>query len=197
MIQTLILDLGNVLVFHDNALLFQRLADRAGQDPHELARALLGPDWLAANRGELDAEGIRQAVCRHLGVDVPMAEFAPLWSSHFRAYDEMIAFVETLVGRVQLALLSNTNALHAEHLRRTVPLLARFDHLLLSNEVGMVKPDAEIYREVLRRTGTPASGAAFFDDMAEYVEAARTVGIHGHVFTDVDTFRGHLTALGL
>ncbi len=54
MIEALILDLGNVLAFHDNALRFARLA---GGQP----------------RG-LDAEGIRSLVCGQLGVDLPMEE---------------------------------------------------------------------------------------------------------------------------
>ncbi len=196
-IQALILDLGNVLAFHDNALLFARLAERGGKDPALLARQLLGPDWLAANRGELDAEGIRARVCGQLGVDIPMEEFAPLWSCHFRIHQEVLPMVERLVGRVKLVLLSNTNVLHVQYLLPRLPLLSRFDHLVLSNEVGMVKPDPEIFWEALRRAGVGPRQAAFFDDMQEYVEAARALGIQGEVFTDAQTFQGQLRRLGL
>ena len=36
----------------------------------------MGAGWTAANRGLLDAEGIRRDVCGALGVDLPMEEFA-------------------------------------------------------------------------------------------------------------------------
>lgn len=196
-ISALILDLGNVLVWHDNALLFQALAERSGKDPNFVARTLMGPGWLAANRGELDEEGIRSMVCSALGVEIPMEEFERLWSCHFRVHDEVLPTVERLIGQVKLVLLSNTNVLHVKFLHRMLPLLSKFDHLLMSNEVGMVKPDAAFYREALRRAGVTADKAAFFDDMQEYVDAARALGIHSEVFSDAKTFATQLRTLGL
>ncbi len=96
--RALIFDLGNVLVFHDNALLFARLGLRAGLGPQEVAQRLTGAGWTAANRGLLDAEGIRKDVCGALGVDLPMEEFAPLWSSHFTVHEAVLPRVEALVG---------------------------------------------------------------------------------------------------
>ena len=61
-VDAVILDLGNVLVFHDNALLIRRIAARAGggeEAEQRLAEALSGPLSEAINRGALDAEGIR------------------------------------------------------------------------------------------------------------------------------------------
>lgn len=196
-LDTVILDLGNVLVWHDNALLFERLAQRAGKDADWVARALTGPGWLAANRGELDAEGIRRLVSTALGVELPMAELEPLWSCHFTVHEEVLPLVERLVGRVKLVLLSNTNALHVKYLRPRLPLLERFDHLLFSNEVGQVKPEPAFYLEALRRAGTPPGRAVFFDDLPEYVEAARALGIHAERFQDAPTFARQLAALGL
>lgn len=80
MIDAVILDLGNVLVFHDNALLVRRLAERGGTVPEVLAHALSGELAELINRGALGPEDIRREVCNILGVDVPMAEFFELWS---------------------------------------------------------------------------------------------------------------------
>ena len=60
----MLLDLGNVLAFHDNGLLFRRLGERAGLPADEAERRLLGAGWTAANRGTLDGEGIRAAHVR-------------------------------------------------------------------------------------------------------------------------------------
>ncbi len=125
-VKAVLLDLGNVLVFHDNALLFARLGARAGLSGPEVGQRLTGAGWTAANRGLMDAEGIRQDVCRALGVDLPMAEFAHLWSSHFTLHTAVLPRVEGLVGRVKLGLVSNTNALHAAYLRPLLPVLQRF-----------------------------------------------------------------------
>jgi FMN phosphatase YigB (HAD superfamily) len=195
--RAIILDLGNVLVFHDNALLFLRLGQRAGLPPQEVAQRLTGAGWAAANRGLLDAEGIRRDVCGALGVDLPMEEFAPLWSSHFTVHTAVLPRVESLVGRAKLLLLSNTNALHVEYLRPQLPLLQRFDAVLMSCEVGHVKPEPAFYRLALERAGCTPHEAAFFDDLPEFVEAANALGIRGHLFTDAPTFDAQLKALGL
>lgn len=195
--RAVILDLGNVLVFHDNALLFLRLGQRAGLPPQEVAQRLTGAGWTAANRGLLDAEGIRRDVCGALGVELPMEEFAPLWSSHFTVHTAVLPRVESLAGRVKLLLLSNTNALHVAYLRPHLPVLQRFDAVLMSCEVGHVKPEPAFYRLALERAGCAPHEAAFFDDLPEFVEAANALGIRGHLFTDAPTFDAQLKALGL
>lgn len=196
-VRTVILDLGNVLVFHDNALLFRRLGQRAGLSGEEVAGRLTGASWTAANRGLLDAEGIRRDVCGALGVELPMGEFAPLWSSHFTVHDAVLPRVEGLVGRVKLVLLSNTNALHVAWLRPRLPLLQRFDAVLMSCEVGLVKPDPAFFQLALQRAGCAPGEAVFFDDLPEFVEAASALGIRGQLFTDAPTFDAQLKALGL
>jgi FMN phosphatase YigB (HAD superfamily) len=195
--RALIFDLGNVLVFHDNALLFARLGLRAGLAPHEVAQRLTGAGWTAANRGQLDAEGIRRDVCGALGVELPMEEFAPLWSSHFTVHEAVLPRVEALEGRVKRLLLSNTNALHVQYLRPKLPLLERFDAVLLSCEEGLVKPEPAFFQRALERAGCAPHEAAFFDDLPEFVEAANALGIRGHLFTDAPTFDAQLKALGL
>lgn len=196
-VRAVILDLGNVLVFHDNALLFRRLGQRAGLTGEEVAQRITGASWTDANRGLLDGEGIRRDVCGALGVDIPMPDFAALWSSHFTVHEAVLPRVEGLAGRVKRVLLSNTNALHVAWLRPRLPLLRGFDAVLMSCEVGLVKPEPAFFQLALQRAGCAPHEAAFFDDLPEYVEAANALGIRGHLFTDAPTFDAQLKALGL
>jgi glucose-1-phosphatase len=197
-ISTVIFDLGNVLVFHDNAYLFRRLGGPAGLEGEEVERRLAERGLFeAVNRGRLDAAGIHREVCRALALDVDMDEFAALWSCHFTVNEPILPLVEQLVGRVTLVLLSNTNALHTACLRPRLPVLERFDHLLFSNEVGLVKPERQFFETALTRAGAEPEQTAFFDDFPEFVDAARALGIHGYVFRNTGEFAGHLRALGL
>ena len=197
-IDTVIFDLGNVLVFHDNELLFRRLGERAGMSGSQVAEVLRERTLSeGTNRGRLDAAGIHREVCQALGLDVDAEEFAELWSCHFTINEPVLPLVEGLAGKVKLVLLSNTNALHVAYLRPRLPLLERFDHLLFSNEVGLVKPEREFYEEALARAGATPRTTAFFDDHPPFVEAARALGIHGYVFRDTEEFAGHLRELGL
>lgn len=195
--RAVILDLGNVLVFHDNALLFRRLGARAGLPMGEAEQRISGAGWTAANRGLLGAEGIRRDVCGALGVDIPAEEFNTLWNSHFTVHEAVLPRVEALVGRVRLVLLSNTNVLHVAYLKQRLPLLGRFDSLVLSCEVGLVKPERAIYQEALKRAGCAPQEAAFFDDLPEFVEAANALGLRGRLFTTAEAFDAQLKELGL
>ncbi len=197
-VDAVILDLGNVLVFHDNDVLFRALAERAGLDPRAVGQAI-GSEPLSAgtNRGWLDRASMYREICAALSLDVPEEEFQALWSCHFTVHDAVLPMVESLLGRVPVLLLSNTNVLHMDFIRPRLPLLERFDHLLLSYEWGLVKPEPAFYQAALRSAGVRPERAAFFDDVAAYVHAARQLGIHGFVFTDAPAFARQLGELGL
>jgi glucose-1-phosphatase len=199
-VDAVILDLGNVLVFHDNPLLVRRIAARAGggeEGERRLADALSGALSEAINRGGIDGEGIRREVCRLAGGDIPMPEFFELWSSHFTPHEAVFARVEALSRELPLVLLSNTNALHWEFLRERVPILERFQAFVLSHELRAAKPEPTVYLRAAQAAGVPPHRAAFFDDVPGYVEAACAVGLRGHVFSTAAAFEGQLRALGL
>jgi FMN phosphatase YigB (HAD superfamily) len=112
-IDTVLLDLGNVLVFHDNRLLFRRLGAHAGIGEEEVQSRIPQELWVAMNTGALDEEGIRAEVNRALGTRLGPEEFFEVFNSHFTVHDEVLPLVAGLLGRVRLGLLSNTNAIHA------------------------------------------------------------------------------------
>lgn len=194
-ISALVLDLGNVLVFHDNVLLFARLAERFGVSPEDLKARLEGGLWDRVNRGQLPGDALRVELVRRLGVEVSPEEFFALWCCHFTVHEEMVAEVERLLGQKRLVLLSNTHDLHVRWCQERVPLLHRFDALVLSCEVGLVKPEPGIYQRALDAAKVAPEEAVFFDDVERFARAAEAVGMHGRVFTTVAQFRADLAAL--
>ncbi len=196
-VDAVILDLGNVLVLHDNGRLFQTFGRLAGIDGEEVARRMPPTLWNAIHLGELDRAGIRREVCRALKVELGEDEFCRLWNSHFTPNHAVLPWVESLIGRVKLALLSNTNPIHMEYLIGVLPLLRRFDHLVLSHELKKMKPDPAIFAHALRLTGSLPARTAFFDDLPQFVEAASRVGIRAFLFTGADEFGAQLRELGL
>jgi putative hydrolase of the HAD superfamily len=196
-LEALLLDLGNVFAFHDNVLLFERLARAFGTTPALFKARLDGGLWDSVNRGQLPGDALRQQLVERLGHFVSEPDFTALWSSHFRIHDEMVRAVEPLVGRVKLVLLSNTHDLHVASLRPRLPILERFDALVLSCEVGAVKPEAAIYERALEAAGCAPAAAAFFDDVPAYAQAASALGIHGRLYTTADDFLAQLSAFTL
>lgn len=196
-IQAVVFDLGNVLALHDNELLLRRMATLASMEPKALLERLDGPLWQRIHRGELPGDQLRVELCRRMGVELSFDDFFELWNCHFTINEPLLPLVEALVGKVKLLLLSNTNELHARFLLPKLPLLRRFDHLLLSHELGAAKPEEAIYRAALDRAGTAPEATAFFDDMPEYVHAACRLGIHGRLFRHARELPAQLKALGI
>ncbi len=195
-VDTVFLDLGNVLVFHDDEKLLRELAALGGRSVDEIRNAL-APLWDPCHRGHLAGDGLREAVSRVVGAPLHRDAFRRVWNCHFRIHDAVMPLVEALADRVKLFLLSNTNAAHIEFVRPLLPILERFDGLVLSYQVGLAKPEPEIFAAALKMAGTRPEHAAYFDDVETYVVAAQALGIRGRVFTDAPTFRKDLRELGL
>ena len=62
--------------------------------------------------------------------------------------------------------------------------MKHFDELILSHEVGAVKPEEKIYRAVEEASGYPSEEHIFVDDIEEYVNAAKSLGWGGIQFKD-------------
>jgi putative hydrolase of the HAD superfamily len=75
-----------------------------------------------------------------------------------------------------------------EQLRATPGFLDPFDHVTFSYELGLVKPQPEIYRDAIEGLGVKPEEALFLDDRADNVEGARAVGMLGEVFTTWEDF---------
>ena len=86
-----------------------------------------------------------------LELDASYEDFCGIWSSIFLP-DTLIQedLLAALRERYRLLLLSNTNAIHFEMVRRTYPLLDRFHHHVVSYKVGALKPSPVIYAEAIK-----------------------------------------------
>ena len=197
-IEVVFLDLGNVLAFHDDDVLCRRLSEY-GDAPPEVIRERLLPLWDPLNRGALAGEELRRTVSQASGATTVMdvETFFRIWTCYFRVHQEVLPMVEALLTRAKVALISNTNDIQWRFLRPQLPLLERFGAHVLSYELGLAKPDPEIFRAALRRVGRPPEACAFFDDVPAFVDAACALGIQAEVFTTAANFRSQLARLGL
>jgi FMN phosphatase YigB (HAD superfamily) len=83
--------------------------------------------------------------------------------------------------RLVTACLSNTNASHWRRLRSDdqtaeYPACNRLQECFVSHELGLLKPEAEIYHRVREQLDVAAEQILFFDDSRNNVEAARRAG---------------------
>jgi putative hydrolase of the HAD superfamily len=117
---------------------------------------------------------------------------AALWKS-LTVKSDTVALLRSLRSRgVPLYCLSNMPASVYGRLRQMHDFWDVFQGIVISGEVGMVKPSLEVFELVLARHNLTASQAIFFDDMPENVAAARSVGMDAIVFRDADQCRSAL-----
>lgn len=82
---------------------------------------------------------------------------------------------------IRTALLSNSWGLHYYPHELLAEL---FDAVVISGQVGLRKPQPEIYRLAAARLGLPPEACVFVDDFGANVEAAEGVGMRGLVHED-------------
>lgn len=103
--------------------------------------------------------------------------YAPIPAEH-------IALLKNWRKDYRLFLLSNTNALHIQHIRKQSGLftyqqfLRQFEQVYYSHEIGLRKPDPAFYLKVLEDHQLEPEECFFIDDKEENVLAATELGIH-------------------
>lgn len=96
---------------------------------------------------------------------------------------ERIRYLEELKKSYRLFLLSNTNEIHLIKFHREFEadfgysLYELFEHNFYSHEMGMRKPNPQIYLQALTESGLVPEQTLFIDDMEENIEAAKTTGM--------------------
>jgi epoxide hydrolase-like predicted phosphatase len=178
MIKTVIFDFGGVLVRTEDPEPRRILAEKLGMTYDELANLVYGTKTSArASIGEITAEEHKSAVMKSLGL--PHDSFQEFGDEFWRGDfldAHLVQFISGLKGHYTIALLSNA----WDDLR---PLLTSlwdienlFDHIFISAEMGLAKPDPAIYQEVSKRLNQDPSELIFVDDFIENILAARESG---------------------
>jgi FMN phosphatase YigB (HAD superfamily) len=197
-IEAVIFDLGNVLLFFDWEIAANRLCARTGRSRQELDHFIMTTPFVdQLSRGELSSQRFFEIVRRDTGFDGDFAEFARIWSDIFTPNEPMIALARRLKGRVTRLILSNTTAIHMDHIFGQFPIARELEGLVLSHEVGLLKPDPRIYELALQRFGLRAERTVFIDDIPTNVDGARAAGLHGIHYQNPDQLRLELTKLGV
>ncbi|HLK79363.1 MAG TPA: HAD family phosphatase [Streptosporangiaceae bacterium] len=151
------------------------------------------------DQGSAGAEAYWQAIAADIGASWDAARVHELWVADFRGWLSINpGIIEVLAdlkaGGTRLALLSNAGPDYGSYFRAG-PLGDFFAACYVSGELGLLKPQPEIYRHALDDLGISAAEAVFIDNREANVRGAEALGITGHLFTDVTGLRAFLTAL--
>jgi epoxide hydrolase-like predicted phosphatase len=176
-----------------------------GIEPESFSRTLKAwlsrdaPDGTPIHRletGELDAEEfgalLAAELVRHDGGPVPSEGLLGRLFAEIRVEAAMFDLVAELRALgVRTGLLSNSWG----DIYPRERIASAFDHVVISGEVRLRKPQPEIFRLSLDGLGVPAEAAVFVDDAEPNILGARAGGLGTILHTDPATTRAQLAAL--
>jgi 2-haloacid dehalogenase len=194
-----IFDLGGVLLDCNPRHLYRKLFNGDDAAMEDFLANVCTTEWNERqDAGRTFAEGTRELLPRH----ADKVELIEAWGKRF---DEMIS--GPIDGTVDVLSISGAkcSALWRLQLvrrnlppqRARFPFLSWFRDIVVSGEVGFIKPDPRIFQVLLDRNGIAPESAVFIDDVAVNAAAASRLGIHGIHFRSPDQLRRDLAAVGL
>jgi len=185
MIKAVFFDRGGVIIRTEFQAPRQALADRLGMEYEDLVKLVFdSPSGIRASHGEIsDVEHWVEVIKR---LKRPPAEMRAIRDEFF-AGDvvdrKIVEFLRSLRPNYFVGLISNAWPDLREYIARQ-KFADAFDYMVISGEVGVMKPEARIYQIALEQAGVRPDEAVFVDDFYENVQGCRAVGMHGIHFRD-------------
>lgn len=177
MFEAVIFDWGGVISAERNGGWFNYLASVLNVSVDELR-----PHWLVAypelRLGHIDEKAFWKRFKASYGKPLPL-EVYQVWEkgSSIEPLPIMIEFAAKLRTQgIKTAILSNT-------VKPTVDLIlsrgnySGFEPVILSNEVGLAKPDPAIYKLMLRKLNLPAKECIYVDNLEHNLPSAQSLGM--------------------
>lgn len=184
MIRNIVFDMGKVLVGFDP----DRYITRFVPDPadYELIRRELfrSVEWVRLDRGTMTGAEVAASAGARLPERLrgPVAEIMANWHRDIPPLEGMYELVRELKDNGHpVYLLSNTSEEFHEF-RRSIPALGLFEHVFISADWHLLKPEPAIYKVFLAHFGLDPAECVFIDDAPLNVEAALNAGMSGIVF---------------
>ncbi|MCB0081473.1 MAG: HAD family phosphatase [Caldilineaceae bacterium] len=181
--KVIIFDLGRVLVDYDHAQTLAGMAAISQVASDEIRSLTAGDIGHKFGVGEMSAREFHAYLVAQAGMDASFEAFIDAYAAGLARNEIALLYGRLLRLRPhhKIGILSNTNEAHVLWLRQHLPELQEFDSVIMSNEVGLAKPDAAIYELALAQLGAKAKQAIFVDDLSENVRAAQALGLAGIV----------------
>lgn len=192
-IRAVIWDLGGVIVRTENPSPRTLAAERLGVSRKELEDLVFAGEWSdRATLGQISTSDLWDNVCTRLKLPVEESESLQrsFWGGD-RLDRELVEYIRTLRPAFRTALLSNAFLDLRSALERW-GIVDAFDHLIISAEVGLMKPDPRIFELALERLQVAPAEAVFVDDFILNVRAAQKAGLRAIRFLDSGQARADL-----
>jgi 2-haloacid dehalogenase len=198
-VDTVVFDLGGVLIDWDPRHLYRELLDDEAEIELFLEN-VCNAGWNARqDAGRPFAEGVAELVARHPDQEWLIRAYADRWEDMLAG--EIPGTVQLLdelaAGGVRLFALTNWSRETFPIARRRYAFLDRFVAVVVSGEEGITKPDRRLFQVLVDRFRVDPASALLVDDSAANVEAAAALGFMTERFTSAEALRSRLVREGL
>jgi putative hydrolase of the HAD superfamily len=198
-IKNVVFDVGNVIVrWSPKEIVELSFGKSTASD--ELSNTIFRNDiWKRLNKGLLSEDEAASEYCQSLGWSQRECE---RFFYYVKATQLLIFGTVELINRIKRAgykVYALTDNVHeiVSYLKATYNFWPLFDGATVSAEVGLLKPDLDIYKSLLSQNNLEASETVFIDDMDYNVKGAESSGIFGIEFKNVDQCAAELKKLGV
>ena len=144
--------------------------------------------------GAITTDQFIEGLKRELPKGVTTEEIKLAWNIMLTGIPEhRLDFLEEVAERYNIYLLSNTNELHLTQINEEMDkfdygdLRSYFDGVYYSFEIGLRKPNLDIFETIIEREGLDPEETLFIDDSAQHVKGAKKAGLHAfhHIENDI------------
>jgi len=188
MIKAIIFDFGGVLVRTEDHGPRHAWDKRLGLPTGSVERAVHYSDiWVQAQLGRILPQAYWAGVAellymRNNNRANDIDELRRDYFSGDRLNYRLVEFIgELREAGYQIALLSN-DSIELQDRLRDLGIEPLFDHILISAQIGMMKPDPTVYRAALQALGVAPQEAVFIDDSLTNIRGAQYIGLNTIVF---------------
>jgi len=185
-IRALVWDLGGVILRTEDLSFRETWEKRFDLEPWDLERLIFRSEMSKlASVGKASTEDIWNSVQGKLGLT--KSELERLRVDFFagdQIDEELMAFIRSLKGQVKIGMITNAWPDIRPWMEEQARIADAFDHIVISSEVGIVKPQKEIYGLALSGLDVEAEETLFIDDFVENIQGAEAVGMHTIHFQD-------------
>lgn len=180
-IHAIVLDIGGVVLRTEDRSGRRTLEEKYGLPPGGVDVLVFGSEPAAkSSLGKANPDLIWQNVANELSLSPDaMSNFQKLFWQGDRIDQMLISFLQTLRSTFITAFLTNAWQNARQTLANQYDIIEgkTVDFLLISSEMGMVKPDPRIYQRLSETIHTQLNEILFVDDFIENIEAAEALGM--------------------
>lgn len=188
-IKNIIFDFGGVIINIDFRLTWESFRNYGVNNLEELFSKAKQSDFFDLfEKGAISPEEFRRQASGMLNIKISDHEFDKAWNAMILDIPvERINLLKDLKNKFRIFLLSNSNIIHYDYYIKNLKKIHSIDNfsylfekVYFSFDIGLIKPDIEIFNHVIKENDLIPIETLFIDDSSQHIEVAKLTGINTH-----------------